>query len=118
MGGRNELFVDRFKGRTSVVDLIKFLTIGDNVALSERAYAIIEMDIIDVLLFFGLLNGLIYLLLFKKYIIGVVNTRYYLFVLFLFFMISFFSGHFFTSIVNGLYILIAFTYLRDYEYSK
>lgn len=116
MGGRNELFLERFKGNITFVNLIRYLTIGDNVALKEKAYSIIEMDIIDVLLFFGLFNGLLYLMLFKRYIIGVVNTKYYLFVVFLFFMISFFSGHFFTSIVNGLYILIVFNYLRKYEY--
>lgn len=118
MGGRNELFFARFEGRTSMIDIIKFLTIGDNVALSQRTYSIIEMDLFDVLLFFGLFNGIIYLLLFKIYIVGVINTSFYFFVVFLFFMISFFSGHFFTSIVNGLYILIVFTYLRDYEYFK
>ena len=117
-GGRNELLLERLSKSISGLDIVKYLTIGNNVALMHPLYSIMEMDIIDMFLFFGLFNGLLYLFLFKKVVVGTIKTRYYLFVIFLFFMISFFSGHFFTSIVNAFYILIVFNYLRDYRYDK
>jgi len=94
--------------------VINYIIGGQNISNIDEFLALVEMDFIDVFMFFGILNGFIFLYLYKKYIVGVIKNNYYFFVVVVFSLLAFFSGHFFTSSVNPIFIVIVFTYINIY----
>lgn len=115
-GGRNTFIESRVIPLISEKwSWINYLTGGQNISMTNKDLALIEMDFLDLILFFGFLNSIIYFILFKKYIIGKIRTKYYFCCVSILLLLAFFSGHFFTSSVNPIYIIIVFSYINFKE---
>jgi hypothetical protein len=114
LGGRNTFIESRLIPYLEKWDLINYFLGGQNISNVKDYLALVEMDFIDIALFFGVLNGFFYLYLFKKYIVGVIKNKFFYFVICVFFLLAFFSGHFFTSSVNPIFIIIVFAYINSY----
>lgn len=119
-GGRNTLIESRVIPFLSKWDPINYLIGGQNISNAEHYLALTEMDFIDIFLFFGIMNGILFLALYWKIIIGKIRSRFYLFCVFVFCLLAFFAGHYFTSSVNPIYIIVVFSYLNGglYEYTR
>lgn len=113
LGGRNSFIESRVIPYLERLDVVNYIFGGQNVSNVNDYLALVEMDFIDIFLFFGILNGFGFLYLYKKNIIGVVQNNFFYFVIFVFFLLSFFSGHFFTSSVNPIFIIIVFSYINS-----
>ena len=114
-GGRNTFIESRVVPFFENVGIINYLIGGQNISNVDDYLALVEMDFIDVFLFFGVVNGLAFLFLYKTYIVGRIKNKLFYFVFLVFFLLSFFSGHFFTSSVNPIFIIIVFSYLNTYS---
>ena len=119
-GGRNTFIESRVIPFLKKWDIINYLIGGQNISNVDNFLSLTEMDFIDIFLFFGLVNGIIFVLLYKTAIVGKIKNKFYLFCVFSFLLLSFFAGHFFTSSVNPIYIIIVFSYLNCsvYEFYK
>tara|TARA_R110002051_G_scaffold313322_3_gene389318 strand:+ start:9293 stop:10498 length:1206 start_codon:yes stop_codon:yes gene_type:complete len=114
LGGRNTFIESRVIPYLAKSNIVAYLIGGQNISNVDDHLSLVEMDFIDLFLFFGILNGFFFLYLYKKYIIGYIQNKYFYFVVCLFVLLSFFSGHFFTSSVNPIFILIVFAYINNY----
>ncbi|UII81564.1 hypothetical protein [Flagellimonas sp. CMM7] len=112
-GGRNTLIDSRVLPFLENWDIINYLIGGQNISNIEDFLSLTEMDIIDLFLFFGVINGVLFLLLYKTQIVSKVKNTFYLFCVGVFILLAFFAGHFFTSSVNPIYIIVAFAYLNE-----
>lgn len=112
LGGRNIFITTRIIPFLKKWDVINYIIGGQNISNVNDHLALTEMDFIDLLLFFGIVNAVIFFMMYKSVIIGHIKNKFYLFIVFVFLLLAFFSGHFFTSSVNSLYILIVFSYLK------
>lgn len=118
LGGRNTFIETRVLPYLEKLDIVNYTIGGQNISNPNDYIALVEMDFIDVFLFFGLLNGVIFLFLYKKHIIGSIKNKLFYFMVIVFFLQSFFSGHFFTSSVNPIFIIIVFAYINTYINDK
>lgn len=116
-GGRNTFIESRVLPFLGKYTPINYLFGGQNISNVDDFLVMTEMDFVDVFLFFGIINGLFYLYCYKKYIVGVIQNNYFKAVVLIFFFLAFFAGHFFTTSVNPIYIIIVFSYL-NYNFEK
>lgn len=112
LGGRNTFIESRVIPYLEKWGGINYLIGGQNISNITDNLALVEMDFIDLFLFFGAINAAFFLWFYKKHIIGGIKNKFFLFVVCLFFLLAFFSGHFFTSSVNPIFIIIVFTYIN------
>jgi len=112
LGGRNTFIKSRIIPYIEKMDIINYILGGQNISNINNYLALVEMDFVDLFLFFGVLNGFVFLYVYKTHIIGVIKSKFFYFVVSVFFLQSFFSGHFFTSSVNPIYIIIVFAYIN------
>lgn len=118
LSGRNTFIESRIIPYIKRIDIVNYIIGGQNISNVKDYLALVEMDFIDVFLFFGVLNGLVFLFVYKTYIVGYIRNKFFYFVVVVFFLLSFFSGHFFTSSVNPIYIIIVFAYINTYNNDK
>ena len=112
LSGRNTFLESRVVPLLEKWDIINYFIGGQNISNVADYLGLVEMDFIDLFLFFGVLNGLFFLFVYKTQIIGRIKNNFFYFVVFVFLLQSFFSGHFFTSSVNPIYIIIVFAYIN------
>lgn len=115
LGGRNTFIESRVIPYLEKWDIVNYIIGGQNISNIHDYLALVEMDFIDLVLFFGIFNCILFLILYKKYIIGNIHNSFFYFVIVVFFLQSFFSGHFFTSSVNPIFILIVFAYINTHK---
>src|SRR5690606_19494807 len=68
LGGRNTFIESRVVPTLEKWHLVNYIFGGQNISNANDYLALVEMDFIDAFLFFGLVNGFIFLLLYKQYI--------------------------------------------------
>lgn len=77
----------------------------------DQMNSLIEMDLIDLFLFMGIIGGGLYLSLFtfSLFRFNILKPYYFFFTL-SFFLLAFWSGHFFASAINSLYLCLISMY--------
>ena len=118
LGGRNTFIESRIIPYLAKWDIINYIIGGQNISNVDDYLALVEMDFIDLTLFFGIFNAFVFLYLYKKQIVGRIKNKFFYFIVLVFFLQSFFSGHFFTSSVNPIFIIIVFAYINTYINDK
>lgn len=113
LGGRNTFIETRVLPYLEKWSALNYLIGGQNISNVNEYLAMVELDFIDLMLFFGILNSFAFLFFYKYFIIGKIKNTLYLFIIGVFFLLSFFSGHFFTSSVNPIFIIIVFSYINN-----
>ena len=77
---------------------------------------IMEMDLFDLLLFFGILGGTTYLYLFYQVFIQKIGKHaFFRFFIFSILLLSFFGGHFLTSPTTAVYFVLVILYFKNYR---
>ncbi|MGY6561001.1 MAG: hypothetical protein ACXITV_02730 [Luteibaculaceae bacterium] len=82
----------------------------------EQTFFYIEMDFIDLFLYFGIFGFFIYLYLIRiTYFSFALNKAFFLFVVVSIFLIASLAGHFFSSALNSLYLALVCLYFKFYD---
>lgn len=80
----------------------------------DQGRLVIEMDLIDLFLLFGIMGSFLYLYFLFKTIFSFKKTSFNKFFIFAYLFLAALGGHFFPSAVNALYLVI-FSLLLKYE---
>ncbi len=91
LGGRNTFIESRVIPYLEKWGGLNYLIGGQNISNITDNLAMVEMDFLDLFLFFGLINSSLFLLFYKKYIIGEIKNKFFFFAVCLFFLLAFFS---------------------------
>lgn len=89
LGGRNTFIESRIIPYLEKWGVVNYIIGGQNISNVEDYLALVEMDFIDLVLFFGIFNCIIFLYLYKKHIIGYIKNKFFYFVVIVFFLQSF-----------------------------
>jgi hypothetical protein len=76
---------------------------------------VVELELLDLILNFGFLGSVIYILFYYKTVINFnfkFNKIFKLFLIFSLFLIMSLSGHFFHSAINALYLFLLILYIK------
>lgn len=117
MSGRQEILANEF---LIVLEKWTFLNFFIGGSMIEKY--IIEMDLFDLILFFGALGSLIYIYLFyKMFIQKLIGYNFFTFFIFSILILAFFGGHFLASPANAIYFSLVIIYFQNYrsqQYAK
>lgn len=114
LSGRNSFVEYKFFEILSYWTPVNFFIGGQ-----DQTRYLIEMDIFDAFLFFGLVGMMILIALYFKTLFRFrLKNLFLLFFVFSFFLIAFFAGHFFTSALNALYLCLVTLYFYQTQESR
>jgi len=114
MGGRQEILENEFIVTLENWTLLNFFIGGSMI----KKY-IIEMDLFDLLLFFGGFGSVIYSYLFyKAFIQKLLWHKFFTFFIFSILILAFFGGHFLTSPTSAVYFTLTIIYFQNYRLHK
>lgn len=117
MGGRQEILANEF---LVVLENWTFLNFFIGGSMIEKY--IIEMDLFDLILFFGAFGSLIYIYLFYKiFIQKLIWHKFFTFFIVTILALAFFGGHFLTSPTTAVYFSLVIIYFQNYrsqQYAK
>ncbi|WP_299824556.1 hypothetical protein [uncultured Pontibacter sp.] len=113
LSSRDILLQTRFLANTDYWGIVNYLFGGQN-----QLRFLIEMDLFDMMLFFGIIGSILYLSLFFSSLFTFKKNRYFnLYFILIYFTIAALGGHFFASALNALYLALAVLYIKSSQKS-
>ncbi|NPA44921.1 MAG: hypothetical protein GXO49_05245 [Chlorobi bacterium] len=114
LSGRNEILLNE---TVLVIKDWSFLNLLIGGVDVERY--IIEMDLVDLVLFFGILGSAIYIYMFYKSFISLLLWhKFFTFFLFSILFLAFLGGHFLKSPTSAVYFTLVILYFQDYRLTQ
>jgi hypothetical protein len=108
VSGRDEYFRTKFFENMQLWNSVNYLFGGQ-----DQLRFLIEMDLFDVFLFFGIIGTSLYFILIFSSIFNLnFKKKFNLFFVCIYFILAALGGHFFASAVNALYLVIFCLFLQ------
>jgi hypothetical protein len=114
VSGRDEYLRTKFFDNIQLWNPVNYLFGGQ-----DQLHFLIEMDLFDLFLYFGVVGSFLYLLLFFKSIFSIdLKKKFNLFFVVTYFALAALGGHFFVSALNSLYLVIFCLFIYHCDFKK